>query len=625
MASIFNTLNIGYTGLSTAQIGVDTTGHNISNAETEGYTRQRVVQSAATPISSRPGQVGNGVEVTDIKRVFDNYVFDRYTAISSDKENIDYQEKTLNELSSYFPEIDGVGIKADLASYYDMWQTLSDNPDNDAIKVLLAKQTQSLTEHITNTQNQILSLQSQVNDELVTNINEVNSLAKELSLLNTSIDTAESGDLYSANDLRDRRNVIERSLSRLIGSTVKQGQLASNIQIDSSSNTRTGSYTISVNGFNIVDGSTYHPIVAQKDDNPYGFYKISYERQDGVKIPMEETINGGKIGAILSLRGRAIDSTSNMPVDGTLQNSVSQLDAFATTLIESTNNLYASSATTRMDSNILSVSDIDPIVSSSLNIQTGSFDMVLYDVDGNEAARRTIMIDDSTSLAGSGSNSIKSQMQAQKDDNDDSDATNDIDDYVNFNWATYSSGGNAVEFTLDPKAESDGYTFAIEDNLSDNTFNSGSNFAGALGLGRYFDGTNARDIKLHDTFLRNPTKISAGESSTSGDNQVGIKMVQHQFEEYHFTVGQKDYDSTSYEMFDTIATEVGSATNAAIIKAETISTQFNAVELEYSATSKVSVDEEMTNLIKYQTSYGAAAKVITTIDQMLQTLLGIKQ
>ena len=86
MPSIFNSLNIGYSGLSSAQVGINTTGHNIANAENEGYTRQRVVTAAATPISSRPGQVGNGTQVEDIKRVFDNFVFDRYSGVSEDKE-----------------------------------------------------------------------------------------------------------------------------------------------------------------------------------------------------------------------------------------------------------------------------------------------------------------------------------------------------------------------------------------------------------------------------------------------------------------------------------------------------------------------------------------------------------
>ena len=78
-------------------------------------------------------------------------------------------------------------------------------------------------------------------------------------------------------------------------------------------------------------------------------------------------------------------------------------------------------------------------------------------------------------------------------------------------------------------------------------------------------------------------------------------------------------------MFDVVATGVGTNTNAAILRHETISAQFSAVEMEYNSTSKVSIDEEMTNLIRYQTAYGAAAKVITTIDQMMNTLLGIKQ
>ena len=78
-------------------------------------------------------------------------------------------------------------------------------------------------------------------------------------------------------------------------------------------------------------------------------------------------------------------------------------------------------------------------------------------------------------------------------------------------------------------------------------------------------------------------------------------------------------------MFDITATYVGTSTNSAILRNETVTTQFNATQMEYYSVSKVSIDEELTNLIKYQTSYGAAAKVITTIDQMMETLLGIKR
>ncbi len=627
MASIFNALHIGYTGLNAAQVGIDTTGHNIANAESEGYTRQRVITAAATPITMQPGQVGNGAEIISIERVFDNFVFDRFTSISSDKEYSDFEKKTLKELSTYFPEIDNVGVKAELQDFYNMWQTFSDNPDNDAIKLALAKQTESLTSHITKTQTQVLSLQSQINDELAVNVNEVNSLAQELATLNIAIDTAESVGEYTANDLRDKRNVIERSLSRLIGSDVTSGQLDSNIQISSDSNMRTGSYTLSVNGFNIVDGNTYHPLHLSNKGNASGFYEISYERQDGVLIPLEEKISGGKIGAILDLRGGTIDTTSGMPVDGTLQKVVTELDAFAKGLIEATNNLYGQTPSTRMTSNILTdVSETSSIMNSALNVHEGSFDLIVYDIDGNEAARRSININSTTVMKGlADSNSIQGQMLAQIDDNGDGNANNDIDNFLNFSWATYANGDNALEFSMDGISESKGYTFGISDNLKDASFESGTNFAGALGMNKFLSGNSAKNIDLNNTLKSNPTLISAGYTATSGDNRVALSMIQQQFENYDFHVGDTSYNTTTYGMFDITATEVGIATNVAILRNETVTAQFNSTEMEYASVSKVSIDEEMTNLIKYQTSYGAAAKVITTIDQMMQTLLGIKQ
>ena len=628
MASMFNSLNIGYTGLNVAQIGINTTSNNISNAETEGYSRQRVTTSAATPISTGPGNIGNGAEVTDIKRIFDNFVFDRYSSISGDKEYSDFEKTTLEQLSTYFPEIDGVGVKAELAEYYDMWQTLSDNPDNDSIKLALAKQAESLSLHIKQTQDQVVSLQSQVNDQLVTNVNEVNVLAQELADLNIAIDVAEAADAYSANDLRDRRNVLERSLSKLIGADVNYDKLTSNIQVDSSSNTKTGSYSVSVGGFNIVDGSTYHPIHATNENNPSGFYEISYERQDGALIPMEESITKGRIGAILDLRGGTIDSTSGVPLDGTIQTTISELDAFAKGLIESTNNIYASAPVTKMQSNIVDVSSDTPLVDTSLNINKGAFNLIVYDIDGNEVAARQIKIDAATMMrGGAGTNSVEDQIKANIDDNENQNANDDIDDYLGdgFNFTPSANGDLRFELSMDPLSASQGYTFSIEDELTSDDFASGSNFAGAFGMSRFFDGDSAKDIKLNSVLAENPTLVSAGKTPSSGDNNVAIDMVQHQFERFDFEIGVKTFNTSTYGMFDIIATEVGTATNVAITRNETISTQFNATEMEYFSVSKVSIDEEMTNLIKYQTSYGAAAKVITTIDQMMQTLLGIKQ
>ena len=609
MASIFNALHIGYSGLNAAQVGINTTSHNISNAESEGYTRQRVVTAAATPIAMYPGQVGNGVQVTEIKRVFDNFVYDRYTSISADKEFSDYEKRKLEELSTYFPEVDGVGIKTDLQEYYNMWQSFADNPDNDAIKLALAEQTQTLSQNIGYTQTKMLKLQSQINDELKVAVDEVNRLAKELADLNISIDTAEAGGANEANDLRDKRNSIELSLAKLIGAEALSGQLQSNTQIDSQSNTKTGSYTLSINGFNIVDGNTFHPLHISSENNPNGFYEISFERQDGVLVPMEESLNKGKVGAMIELRGGTIDTTSGVPQDGVIQNAISQMNAFAKGLIESTNNQYAQTPVTKMESNSLKINGNDALLASGMDFREGSFEVVIFDVDGNEVATRTITINPATTMQGlAGSNSIQGQIEnSAVDDNADGNANNDVDDYIQFNWAVHLTGGNGLELSMDPMKKSLGYTFAIRDNYPNGTFESGTNFAGATGLNRFFDGEDAQDIDLSLKYRENPTLLAAGKTTISGDNRVALDMIQNQYEKYDFEVGSNIFNTTTYGMFDIIATNVGSVTNAAIFKNDSLKAQFNAVELEYQSVSKVSIDEEMTNLIKYQTSYGAAA------------------
>ena len=615
MSSIFNALHIGYTGLQVAQAGITTTGHNIANVEVDGYSRQRVVLKAATPISTSFGNVGNGAQLDDIKRIFDNFVFDRYTTVSGDKAYSDFEKSALHELSTYFPEIDGVGIKADLTKYYDMWQTLADNPDSDAIKLALAAQASTLTEHIAYTQSQVKALQSQLNEQLALNINQVNSIAQEIADINKSINTAEAGGGFSANDLRDKRNALEVELSKLIGAEVNYEQ--------SMTGTDTESYSIHVNGFNIVDGNSSHPINISNENSPDGFYEVSYERQDGTLIPMAEEITGGVVGSILNLRGASVDTTSGMPTDGVMQNVISQMDAFAKVLIESTNNIYAKSATTKMESNEIDLNPMESIM-DSLNIKEGTFNIVIYDVDGNVSASREITINQATTMTG-GPNSIQAQIEASKDDNDDGNASNDIDDFITFNWASFENGKNGMELALDPAAKSKGFTFAINDNLKNDSFDSGTNFAGAMGLNRFFDGDSAQSIKLNYAIANDPSLISAGQTSASGDSAVALGMVQHQYEKYEFQVGSQKYDSTTYAMFDLIATKVGSETMAAILRNETIVTQFGATQMEYYSVSKVSIDEEMQNLIKYQTSYGAAAKIITTVDQMMDTLLGIKQ
>ncbi|MFA6759864.1 MAG: flagellar hook-associated protein FlgK [Sulfuricurvum sp.] len=627
MSSPFNTLALGYSALTAAQIGVDTTGHNIANAESEGYTRQRVVNAAAVPVNTSAGNVGNGVQVINIARIFDSFVFDRFIDVTASKEHSDFTKSILNELSSYFPEIDGVGIKVQLSNYYDMWQTFADNPDNDAMKLSLSREAVSLSTSIRELQDRVVALQKSVNDQMVSNVNEINQLAKELADINKEIGISEAGNAYMANDLRDKRSSIEEKLSKLIGAKALNGQIESNTGIDSNLNEGTGSYSLSVGGFNIVDGASYHPIKLESAKNQDGYYDLYYERQDGSLIYMSDAITGGRVGAMLDLRGRDLQGYSyNSKEAGVLQDVIAELDAFAKGIIESTNNLYAASSATRMDSNSFMINSNDPISSMVEGIKNGSFDVVIYDVDGSEVARRSVVINSSTTFSGAaGTNSIEGQISKVFDDNNDGNANNDVNSFLKYDFKQLPNGSSTISFSMDQLFIGMGYRFAIEDNLTTSSYDSGSNFAGALGLNRFFDGNDARSMKLNADLERNPTKIAAGFVPLSGDSRLALGMVQQQFEKYSFRLDSSvSFSSTIYAMFDTISTEVGIKTKEARMANDTIVAKYNATELEFSSISKVSIDEELTNLIRYQTSYGAASKIITTIDQMMQTLLGLK-
>ena len=623
MASIFNTLNIGYSGLNAAQLEINTTSQNVANANTPGYSRQTVMTEAAQPLNTTPGAVGNGVQVQQIARIFDQFTFNSYSSASADKQASDFSQNTLQQLSTFFPS-DSTGIKSNLNSYYTAWQSLSDNPGNNAVKVALGQQTQVLAQSIQATKSQITSLQGQLNDQLKTDMDQVNTIASQIADLNKSISIAEAGGANNANDLRDQRNTLELSLSNLIGANVMSTSVKSNNAVDPSYAEDHGSESISINGFNLVDGSGFHPLVLN-NNNQSGMYEVSYQRQDGTLIPFTQEISGGSVGALLSLRGSTLDSTTGQLTNGALQNVSDQLDALASGLIQSTNNIYAQSATTSMQSNPVIPDPTQALTNSNLGVNTGSFDVLVYDASGNVVAQRTINIDNLTTTTGAaGTDSIQGQMSANIDDNGDNNSNNDVDDFLSVNAA---NNGMSISFK-NSSFQSQGYTFAIKDNLdSNNTLGSGTNFAGALGLNKFFDGTDASTIDLASNLKKDPTQIASSAVPSSGDNAITMSMVQSQFSNVNFT--QKNSNATSSDtvlnMFDTIATNVGTQTNAAVTINGTLTARYSAAQQQYTSVSGVNMDEEMTNLIKYQTSYGASAKIITTIQTMMDTLLGLKQ
>ncbi len=613
MASIFNALNIGYSGLKTSQVAIDTIGHNIANAENPDYTRQRVVIEPNTPLSTTPGDIGLGAKISEIVRIHDEFVYKRLKSSSSDNEYANYRQTVLEELSTYFPEIDKNGIYNSMSEYFDAWNSFSTNSEDASLKIDLAQKSENFTNIIKDTRSSMDDLQRRLNDDLKVTVDEINRLGEEIASLNVRINTSEAGG-NNANDLRDQRDKLELALSKLINIEVSKGDLSSDMTVDSRLVESGDSYHLSIGGSSFVDGSTYHPIVLESAGDGTDYQNIFYKRQDGVKFDITNYINGGKTGAILSLRGSDYNQELGKFMNGDIQNAIDKLDSFAESLIKNTNNIYASSATDAMYSNV-SVDPTQPISNLGLNIDTDQeFNLVLYDIDGNLVAQRSI------ALNGTMQDVVDAINSPNIDDNGDNVTTNDIDDFIN---ASIGSDGK-LSITLKDGMKEQGYRFAIEEADWENP----SMFAGALGLQRFFDGDDASNISLNRDLSQNPTLIAGNASSIAGDNVVANRMVQLQYDKVDFYLkgSNEPYSNDTLSGFFRMSvTEVSATTSSAIASAQTSESLLNAVVNEFDSISRVDIDEELTNLMKYQTGYSASAKVITAIDQMIQTLLGIKQ
>lgn len=618
--SLFSALNTGRSGLNASQTAVTTTSHNIANANNEYYTRQRVTFAASTPFHTQPGDIGTGVSVTSIVRIHDEFVYSRLKSTSNALSYDSYSQQSLKEIAQYFPDLQDVGIAGDLDNYFSAWNDFASNANEGAQKIALIQTASTLSEDIKNSRSTLRSLQDSLNEQLKTALEEVNSIGERLADLNKQIGNIESVEGNNANDLRDQRDELELTLSKLLSFSVFKGQINSDNTIDANMTDQGKDYYLNISGNSFVDGSTFHPLVIDNSGNESNYYSIYSETQSGKRYEMTENISGGKIGAILDLRGRTIDKTTNggFPSDGTIQGYVDDLDTLAATLITETNSIYAQSAQLMMETPALpDVKGDTSLKNAYSNIQDGTFDVIVYDNQGKEVARKTITVNSTTTLNDNTySSSIVEQISTKSDDNQDNNSLNDVDDFFSVNYS-YSDTTKAGTFTLTPINSLLGYKIALEDK--------GTNVVGSLGISQFFSGSNASNIDVKSEFKNDPSLMQGYSAPIAGNNTVANAMVQMQYDKVSFfrkdgTVATESIEGFYRYVTTTIATD-GEKSISSFNSSEAL---YNTVNSEYLSISGVNVDEELINLMKFQTAYNANAKIISTIDQMLDTLLGIK-
>ena len=227
-SNIFSILNTAKLGLLTQQLALEVTGNNIANVETEGYSRQDVILESNTPRSISQGQLGTGVRVSGIERVFDQFLFQQILSEGDLTGNFNVREDVYEQLEVLFNENQGRSLNSELSELFAAFQDLSSNPTGLPERAEVVGRAQSLAAVFNNLGDGLFKIQRNIDAIVSDEVSKINSLTSEIAKLNQAI-FANSPGQFSANDLKDQRDKLIKELSEKIDITLvkeSDGQLS---------------------------------------------------------------------------------------------------------------------------------------------------------------------------------------------------------------------------------------------------------------------------------------------------------------------------------------------------------------------------------------------------------------
>ena len=319
MAGLFDTLGTATRGLRVVQSGIATTGHNIANVDTPGYTRQRSVIEASLPQVTNAGAIGTGVEQISVERILDRFVGERLVRETSRQATLDTEAAIYRQLESVVTSRDGEGLAGDLTSFFGALDDLSNAiaPGQEAERAQLLAAGQSLVDSIRGSDLQLRDLQRSADRRIAGMLSEVNAISAEIASLNRKIAAAEA--FAPANDLRDQREQLVLQLAEKVDIalvTDNQGMLSIRIS----------------GGLPLVEkdiAARLDAVVDPANPNPFdpGFSQVFYTGA-GTSFDATSLIRGGELGGLIEAR------------DTIVGGAIRDLDAFAYTVAERFNAVH---------------------------------------------------------------------------------------------------------------------------------------------------------------------------------------------------------------------------------------------------------------------------------------------
>lgn len=213
MAGLFQSLNVGAESLFNTRQGVDTTAHNIANAQTDGYSRQRVNLAQRDPSRVRNVLIGNGAYVGSVSRSHDGFVEKQLVIATGNKGQSDVAQQAIASLEGIFnPEL-ASSVGDEINSFFDAVNTLANFPEDLTARTAVFEQAKNLVAAFHRVDSEISRNRQDLNETIEQTTGQVTDYLSNIADLNIRINEMEVGQAHTANDLRDQRDLILRKLS----------------------------------------------------------------------------------------------------------------------------------------------------------------------------------------------------------------------------------------------------------------------------------------------------------------------------------------------------------------------------------------------------------------------------
>jgi flagellar hook-associated protein 1 FlgK len=631
MQSTFAPIELGKRGLVATTEGIQTVGHNISNANVEGYSRQRVEMNATSPLyepqlnrEETPGQIGQGVEVSRIERIKDMLLEGRIVSEQNVQGYWEARDKYILMMEQVYNEPTEHSVRALMDQFWGAWQDLSLNPTEMASRRSVLEKGKALVDGIHDRFARLKGVRDMVEDDVRGTVGQINDLTREIAGLNGQIVKSQAiGD--NPNDLLDRRDMLVGKLSSLIDISVKYNDPA-------------GELVVSTGGMHIIQGLHHETIALKANKSNEGYSDLIWpDTQQAIPI------RGGKIASLLQLRDgdarQEIQSLDLMAVNFTdLVNEVHRQgfglngekgnDFFVERhFIDNASGNYDSKGTGAFDSTwLFRVTGANPLQAKEQIGLAGTLTLPGRTGDIGIDYRPTDTVEDLiTRINLSGAEVVARLNSEGKLSLKASPTANPANpDFVL--RGLQDSGQFLVGYSgiLKASGAAGAYTWGKPDAVQALRTDVGADVPGGFGGSQFAVAPQAHPagwIEVNDKLAKDPGYIAAAGGVDGRSEGVGNGTAALAIAQLRTTPVMVGVTSTFDSYFADRVANIGLKGEEANRSLDTTKLVMKDLADTREALSGVNIDEELSAMIAYQNGYAAIARFVSTFDQLLNTII----